>query len=134
MTCPMLTTCQTLLALSACSMYGMVWRVTIGAALSMLDAVTDIYVISKYYTEGLHGQGNAMLAMIVTNMGLQIILVLTQYKKKSWKMKAKEMVICMFFLRPAVDAYRVSINYEDNESTVDPLVEMVCNKVRLDLR
>ena len=109
----------------------MVWRVSVGAALSMLDAATDIFVISKYYnTEGLRGQANAMLAMIATNMVGQIIILLAQYKKKSWKVKAKEILISLFFLRPAVDAYRVSTNYEDSESTVDPLAEMIFNKVR----
>ena len=97
----------------------------------MLDAVTDIYIISMYYnTEGLQGQASAMLAMIATNMGLQIVCVLTQYKKKSWKVKVKEVLICLFFLRPAVDAYRVSTNYKDNEVTADPLAEMITNKVR----
>ena len=119
--------------LSRCSIYGMVWRVSVGAALSMLDAVTDLYVISKYYsTVGLRGQANAMLAMIVTNMGIQITTVLGQYKKKSWGVKVKEVLICLFFLRPAVDAYRVSSNYKDSETTIDPLVEMIINKVRLD--
>ena len=109
----------------------MVWRVSVGAALSMLDAVTDIYIISKYYnTDGLRGQADAMFAMIATNMLFQIGMVLTQYKKKSWKAKVKESLICLFFLRPAVDAYRVSTNYKDTEATVDPLVEMIWNKVR----
>ena len=117
--------------LSWCSIYGLIWRVSVGAALSMLDAVTDIYIISKYYnTEGLHGQANVMLAMIVTNMGIQIIVVLGQYKKKNWKVKVKEVLICLFFLRPAVDAYRVSTNHKDSETTFDPLAEMVLNKVR----
>ena len=113
------------------SIYGMVVRVSVGAALSILDAVTDIYVISKYYNEGLRGQANAMLAMIATNTFCQIIVVLAQYKKKNWKVKVKEVLICLFFLRPAVDAYRVSTNYKDSEATVDPLVEMIFNKVRM---
>ena len=109
----------------------MVWRVSVGAALSMLDAVTDIYIISKYYrTEGLRGQANAMLAMIATNMGIQIITVLGQYKKKSWGVKVKEVLICLFFLRPAVDAFRVSTNYKDSDATLNPLAEMMWNKVR----
>ena len=109
----------------------MIWRVSVGAALSMLDASTDLYVISKYYnTDGLNGQANAMLAMVSTNTAIQIMLVLAQYRKKSWHVKMKEALICMFFLRPAVDAYRVSTNYKDNESTIDPLAEMIFNKVR----
>ena len=102
-----------------------------GAVLSMLDAATDIYIISKYYSIAeLRGQANAMLAMIMTNMGIQIIIVLTQYKKKSWKVKIKEALFCLFFLRPAIDAHRMSTNYEDSETTFDPLIEMVANKVR----
>ena len=117
--------------LSWCSIYGMIWRVSVGAALSMLDAVTDIYIIAKYYkTEGLRGQANVMLAMIATNMVLQIITVLGQYKKKSWGVKAKEVLICLFFLRPAVDAYRVSTNLEDDELLGPPIHEMTLNKVR----
>ena len=109
----------------------MVWRVGLGAALSMMDAVTDIFVISKYYnTEALRGQANVMIVMIVTNMSCQIGFLLAQYKKKSWQVKIKEVLICLFFLRPAIDAYRVSTNYKDSETTVDPLMEMIWNKVR----
>ena len=126
----MLTISKTFLALRD-SMYGMVWRVGVGAALSMLDAVTDIYIISTYYnTEGLRGQANALIAMVATNMFCQILVVLALYKKKSWGVKVKEVLICLFFLRPAVDAHRVSTNYNDSETTLDPLMEMLANKVR----
>ena len=112
----------------------MVWRVSVGAVISILDAVSDLYVISKYYnTEGLRGQANAMLAIIVTNIGIQILVVFGQYKKKSWGVKVKEALICLFFLRPAVDAYRVSTNYKDSEATIDSMLEMMVNKVRLKL-
>ena len=125
----LLTISQSLLALLD-SIYGMVLRVSFGAALSMLDVITDIYIISKYYTKGLRGQANAMLAMIVTNIGIQILIVVGQYKKKSLKVKMKELLICLFFLRPAVDVYRLSTNHKDNEATADPLIEMITNKVR----
>jgi len=65
--------------------YGMIFRVSLGAALSTPDAATDIYVISTYYqSNALFGQANALLAMISTNMIFQIGLVLAQYQKKSW--------------------------------------------------
>ena len=112
------------------SIYGMVWRVSIGAALSTIDAVTDIYVTSKYFSEGLDGKANTMLAMILTNLFIQFIIVLGTYKNKSWKAKVRELLICLFFIRPAVDAFRVSTNYNDENTTVDPLSEMMFNKVR----
>ena len=111
--------------------FGMMFRVSIGAILSTVDAATDIFVISTYYNDGLHGKANAMLVMITSNMVIQLLFVLAQYKKKSWRVKAKEMLISLFFLRPAVDAFRVSTNHEDEETAIDPLTEMICNKVRV---
>ena len=114
------------------SNYGMVFRVATGAVLSTIDGITDIYVINSYYnTDGLHGQANAMLAMLTTNIIIQLLFVLVQYKKKNWKVKVREALICLFFLRPAIDAYRVSTNHEDEETTLSQLTEMVCTKVRI---
>ena len=109
--------------------FGMMFRVSVGAFLSTVDAATDIFVISTYYNDGLQGKANAMLAMITSNMAIQLLLVLAQYKKKSWRVKATEMLVTLFFLRPAVDAFRVSTNHENAEAAFDPLSEMVNNKV-----
>ena len=114
--------------------FGMMFRVSVGAFLSTVDAATDIFVISTYYNDGLHGKANAMLAMITINMVVQLLLVLAQYKKKSWRVKATEMLVTLFFLRPAVDAFRVSTNHKDEEAVIDPLVEMIFNKVRVAAR
>ena len=47
------------------NIYGMMFRVCVGALLSTIDAATDIYVITTYYeSEELRGQANALLAMI----------------------------------------------------------------------
>ena len=111
------------------SVYGTVFRVTVGAVLSTTDAVTDIYVISTYYEdEELVGQANALLAMLLGNLFVQILGVYSQYKNKSWLVIGKEALITMTFLRPAVDAYRVSTNHEDEEASVDQLSEMIMNK------
>ena len=110
-------------------MYGLVWRVGVGALLSSVDAATDIYVVGTYYSEGLNGQANAMLGMISANLLIQILVVLAQYQKKRWTVKLKEALITLLFLRPIVDAYRISTNYNDFESTMDPLTEMMMNKV-----
>ena len=111
--------------------YGMLMRVSSGAALSILDAGTDLYIISKYYSEGLSGQADALLAMITINMIIQLVLVHVQYKKKSLSARLKEMIITLLFLRPAVDAFRVSTNHEDKETTLIPLYELSYNKVSL---
>ena len=113
-----------------CSIYGMVWRVGVGALLSSVDAATDIYVVGTYYSVGLNMQASAMLGMISANLVIQLLTVLAVYQKKRWTVKLKEVMITLLFLRPVVDAYRISTNCDDGESAVDPLVEMIINKVR----
>jgi len=66
------------------SIYGTVYRVSVGAGISTIDAATDIYVITTYYqSPALVGQANALLAMITTNLAIQITLVLGQYKRRA---------------------------------------------------
>ena len=111
------------------SKWGMILRVSVGALLSMLDAGTDIYTVSTYYeSDKLTWQANAMLAMLSINMVVQILSVLSTYQKHPWQTKLKEILICLTFLRPAVDAYRVSTNHEDKMTNVNPLQEMMINK------
>ena len=111
------------------SIYGMVFRVAAGALLSTMDAITDIYTLYTYWTSGLKGQAIVLLAMIFTNLGVQILVILGQYKRKSWKRKLWEIVITLTFLRPVVDAYRVSTNHEDDDAMVDQLTELSFNKM-----
>jgi len=110
------------------SMYGMVYRVSIGAIISMTDAGTDIYVITTYFQAGLNDKAFILLAMILSNTFLQLSFVLVQYKRKGIRRIMKELLIGLFFLRPAVDAYRVSTNHDDSSCTVDSLFEMMLNK------
>jgi len=95
----------------------------------MLDGGTDIYTISTYYkSDELTWQANAMFAMVSVNMVFQVLIVLSVYKKHPWQTKLKEILICLTFLRPAVDAYRVSTNHEDKMAMANPLQEMMANK------
>ena len=112
------------------SIYGMIYRVTVGATLSMVDAATDIYVISTYFqSDELILQARILLGMIITNAFCQVLFVMGKYNKaKNWKKIAYEIMITCVFLRPAVDAYRVSTNYVDNDATIDVLTEMMANK------
>ena len=111
------------------SMYGMIFRVFVGAILSTVDAGTDLYVLSTYYKSGkLNGQANMLLCMIGCNMFAQFLVVQMQYKSHGWKRKLYEMVICLCFMRPIVDAYRVSLGQEEDDTSVNQLTEMGFNK------
>ena len=63
--------------------------------------------------------------MNVANMACQLLIVGVNYKKKGAGVILREVLITLFFLRPAVDAYRVSTNYHDDEAALDPLGEMM---------
>jgi len=77
--------------------FGMVFRVSLGATLSSLDAATDICVIATYYqSDELVGQAHALLAMIMANLVLQLLFVLGQYQKKSLAVKLREVLMCNF--------------------------------------
>jgi len=107
----------------------MIFRVSLGAGLSLVDVTTDIYVITTYWRAGLHNQANLLLAMILANSFIQMCFVFMQNKKKSWSVVMREALITLSCLRPAVDAYRVCMNRTDDELTIDPLSEMLYNKV-----
>jgi len=105
--------------------FGMIFRVGIGAALSMSDAATDIYVISTYYgKEELVGQANVFLAMISLNIFVQLLLVKANYQRSGWRVMLREFLITLMSLRPAVDAYRVVTSKENDLTVIDPLIEV----------
>ena len=108
--------------------YGTVYRVCIGAGLSTLDAVTDISVVRTYTREGLQTEGFALFTMIAINLWTQLVLVVSQYRKKNMNKIAYEVGLSAFFLRPAIDAYRVSTSYSDSNLTFSPMVELILNK------
>ena len=95
----------------------------------MSDGVTDIIVIMNYYKDKeLVAQANALLIMVSMSMFCQLAIVMGNYARKSWGVKLRELLITLLFLRPAVDAYRISTNYEDSETKDEPLTEMIFNK------
>jgi len=62
------------------SKFGLVFRVSLGAGLSMTDAVTDISVITTYYSHNeLVTQANALLSMLLLNLFIQLLGVHAQY-------------------------------------------------------
>jgi len=107
----------------------MFFRVCVGATLSTIDAVTDIYVIATYYeSDELKTQATALVTMITLNLIIQVLMCLGQFRKKHWTVKMKELLITLMFLRPAADAYRVSTNQHDDALLLEPLAEMIFNK------
>ena len=85
--------------------------------------------INRYYkSPALVSQANAIIAMICISMFVQLVWVSIDYSKKRTREKVREALICLLFLRPAVDIYRVSTNHKDDEIATDPLTTMIVNK------
>ena len=110
------------------SSMGLAKRVGLGAALSITDLFSDIMVVLDYYKTGKTKAANALLAMIGINIFFQLVLVYSQNRKRTRLTILKEAVIALSGLKPAFDAHRVATGFEDDETVISPLAEMVMGK------
>ena len=103
-----------------------------GAKLSLLDIITDIYMIYQYLTSKEEGQaifGIINLLMVGVNLVIQLLLVYLQNKKKGTKKVVNEALTVILFIKPAIDAFRVASGAETEEGSLgDPMAELVCTK------
>ena len=107
--------------------WGMMWRVGLGAVLSTLDLVTDIYITYIFWKEGeekeVFFQFN--VAMLGTSMLLSFFMVILQHRKRGWVNTLLEVVIVVLGLKPAIDAFRVATSKKKEHGQIlDPISEM----------
>ena len=109
--------------------WGLAWRVTTGAFLSVLDMVTDINMIVLYRsTLGQENLGNLLLAMFVACMMIQLLIVVLQNWKKKERLPG-EMLVVVVGLKPVWDCYNVVRGKAQEEhNVVDAKMELVCSK------
>jgi len=112
--------------LMAASKLGLAKRVIIGALLSIGDMITDIWVIISYLRIGNTSGAYSLMAMIGSSLSVQLLVT---YALKRKTIILREMLFVVTFLKPAVDAYRVATGYEDEESIMSPLVELITGKM-----
>ena len=92
------------------SKFGVRMRVFLGAVLSSGDAITDIFVIFKYMRDGISGKASALILMLASTILAQLFLTNWQFHKCTRGKRLYEFAITALFLRPAVDAYRLSVS------------------------
>jgi len=114
--------------LMVASTLGLAKRVALGAGLSIMDMITDTGVINSYRASGNMAGAYSLLAMIGSNMAVQLLFTYAQNRKKSKWVILREFAFVVTFLKPAVDAYRVATGHEDENATYNPLVEMAFGK------
>ena len=106
--------------------WGLKLRVFVGAALSTLDWVTDVYITYTFWEDGKEIFFRSSSAMLGTSMFLMLLLVCLQNWKLAKCRVVLEMIPVVVGLKPAVDAYRVASGTNQEEGQLfNPLGEMV---------
>ena len=110
--------------------WGVKLRAFSGAALSMTDMASDAYVCFFYLnTEGQEGYAMGLLAMLFSNIVMQLSLVYIQNRKSRKRRVFREIMIVITGCKPAVDAYRVAAGVETElDGVMDNKVELVFSK------
>jgi len=111
--------------------WGLMFRVTAGAVLSVTDLATDLVVLKQFWDGGEEALAfrNASLASLSASIGLQLVMVLLQNRKKGLRRMLNECLIVVTGFKAPWDAYKVSIGAEQEIDTVgDPMLELTTNK------
>ncbi|GMH68630.1 hypothetical protein TL16_g04977 [Triparma laevis f. inornata] len=112
--------------------WGLMARVIVGALLSMTDLSTDMFVLYQFWEGGekMATYRDAQLASLAASIAIQLGLVFIQNQKKGVLRCTKESLIVLCGLKPALDAFRVAMGYEQELDTlVDPVLEMTFFKM-----
>jgi hypothetical protein len=112
------------------STFGLKARVTVGAATSMLDLLTDVYVTHKLWKDKKYGYFKASLASLAVSIGIQMLGVWFQNRKLGMKRVLREWVPILLGYKPAVDAYRVATGAKQKVGAAgEPMLEMTSMKI-----
>jgi len=114
--------------LMVASKLGLAKRVALGAGLSIMDMITDTGVINSYRASGNMADAYSLMAMIGSNMAVQLLFTYAQNRKKSKWVILRELMFVVTFLKPAVDAYRVATGHMDEDVVFSPLQELSFGK------
>jgi hypothetical protein len=109
--------------------FGLKFRVGLGAAFSSLDMGSDVVVVSELFAAGETGKAWAVVAMVAVNLVVQLWIVFTQ-KRKRPKIMAREMLLTVACLKPALDALGVvSGKEQEHFEPFPPQGELMLTKV-----
>ncbi|GMI31458.1 hypothetical protein TrCOL_g854 [Triparma columacea] len=111
------------------STLGLKARVTVGAATSMVDLLTDVYVTNMFWRDKKYGYFKASLASLLLSIGIQMFAVWAGYRKLGMTRVLREWIPILLGYKPAVDAYRVVTGAKQEVGTAaDAVFEMTITK------
>ena len=85
-------------------------RLYVGASLSVLDMVSDIYMIVEYWnTPGKKNTAVALLTCLLMNLAAQLLIVIGQNMKAPRRVLFREMLYVLSCTKVGVDVYRVAV-------------------------
>jgi len=90
--------------------------------------ISDTGVIGSYRASGNTKGASSLMAMIGSNMAVQLLITYGQNSKKSKWVLLRELAFVVTCFKPGVDAYRVATGHEDDETNFNPLLEMALGK------
>jgi hypothetical protein len=98
--------------------WGLKMRLYTGAGLSILDLLTDLYMIYTYATTGQQGTALSLAMMVGLCLLGHLFVVWFQTHKGPTRAMLKEMLIVLSGLKPGWDAARVANGGEQSEHAV----------------
>ena len=98
--------------------WGAKFRLFTGAVLSIMDMITDIAAIYRFFKLGQTGFAWANIAFIAACLSIQLGIVYSQNKKRGWKVLAYEAMFVLLMIKPAIDASRVASGEAQEERTL----------------
>ena len=105
---------------------GLYYRVGLGAGLSTMDMISDLYIITVFLKEGKTSYAYANIMMILTNWLFQLLIVWFQTGRNIFgSVFLKEALIATLGLKPGWDAWNVCTGKEQQPGqTFDAMTEV----------
>jgi hypothetical protein len=114
----------------AAAPFGLKLRLAIGAFLSFADMASDIFNLVRMFGAGQSVGAYALLAMILTTLALQIVLVVIQNAHHGPVAVFNEVLLVLSLCKAGVDALRVARGEGHVAGApIDPLTEMILCKL-----
>ena len=105
--------------------WGLKMRLYMGAGLSTLDLLSDVYMIYTYATTGQQGTAMSLAIMVGIGLFVQVLVVWAQNRKGPRIKTAKEVLVVLTGLAPGIHAMRVARGTEKSEhAAIDPELEL----------
>ena len=118
--------------------FGAKFRAYSGAAISLADMASDLYMVATFVARGETFYAKSIMATIILNTTFQLLIVVLQNQKMGAERIKTDVLTTIFCLKPAVDAWRVCRDQEKDsrlltnaqtEMFFSRLCEIVCESL-----